>query len=106
MATNAVGRNNCMGRTPTTYPPRRTLPAHLATALAVAKVATGLTFRGLEQLSGIDNSYIVKLTKGTRCPSREVAEELIDALGLDDDVALELMEVAVVKRYYYPPRNS
>ena len=99
-----MGRNNPMGRT--TYPPRQTLPDHLAHALAEAKLATRLTFRDLEHLTGLDNSYICKLTKGTRLPSREVVQELIDHLPLTDDTIDQLMAVAKVKQYYYPPRGS
>lgn len=79
---------------------RRTLPPELAALLMEAQIRSGFTFRQLETITGLDNSYIVRLCQGTRCPSKTTAEKLIFVLDLDPDTAAWLREEAVEKAVY------
>ena len=56
-----------------------------------------MTFRQAGAVVGIDYSYLCKLTKGTRLPSRRVVERLAGVLLLSDDVVEELKAVAPVR---------
>jgi transcriptional regulator with XRE-family HTH domain len=64
------------------WPPRRTLPPDLASALWRAREKSGLTNRQVASQAGIDPSYLSKLVRGTRCPSLVTAERLIAVLPL------------------------
>ena len=77
------------------WPSRRTLPADLAAALWAARVNSGLSNRDAARLIGIDPSYLSKLVRGTRCPSRVVAERFIVFLPLTEDQQAALRVVAV-----------
>lgn len=77
---------------------RRTLPDHLAKALSEAHDHTGMTYREAAALIVIDSGYWWRLTKGERLPSRQVAGRIIDALGLDDELADELWGVAAIRQ--------
>lgn len=79
----------------TRYPARRTLPTDLARVLAAAHRDTGMSYRAVSRLIGIDHGYWRRLTLGERCPRRAVAEQIIEVLELDDDLAARLLEVAV-----------
>lgn len=74
--------------------PQRHLDARLADAIKAGKEATGLSWRGLAARTGISHSYLHHLSHGRRVPSRRTAEVLIYALGLDDEIAEGLREVA------------
>lgn len=86
-----------MDQTPT----RHRLPSELAQTLALLHAATGMPYGLIAQEIGIDGSYWRRLTLGERCPSRDVAQRIIDTLRLPDDVAQELLEASVdrVARY-------
>jgi transcriptional regulator with XRE-family HTH domain len=64
------------------WPPRRTLPPDLASALWRAREKSGLTNRQVASQAGIDPSYLSKLVRGDRCPSSVVVERLIAVLPL------------------------
>jgi hypothetical protein len=77
------------------WPPRRTLPADLASALWEARANSRLPNWALARLVGIDASYLSKLVRGSRCPSRVVAEGLIAFLPLTEEQQEALRVVAV-----------
>jgi cyanate lyase len=78
-----------------THPgPQRHLDARLADAIRTGKEATGLSWRGLAAATGISTPHLNHLSLGRRVPSRRVAETLIAALRLDDEIAEELRTVA------------
>jgi len=93
-------------RTDHTVPRRRTLPTHLAEALADAHKRSGFSFRGAAGRLGLDWSYWRRLCRGERCPSREVAARIIQTLNLDDDTATELLASAVVREPAPPGRRG
>lgn len=84
-------------RGPKDHTSRRTLPPHLADALAQAHETTGGSYRAVAAAIGIDYGYWRRLTRGERCPSREVARQIALVLELDDEVVDALMAVAVVR---------
>lgn len=91
---------------PTTHGPHRTrklLPPDLAAKLADAHQRTGASYRRVAAAIRIDHSYWRRLTRGDRCPSVEVAEQIIRTLRLDPDTANWLRHEAV-ERVVYPPR--
>ena len=90
-----MGHNPPMGHS--SFPARRLLPDHLAHVLADAHTSTGGSFRAVARRIGIDHAYWRRLTKGERCPSREVAERIINALDLHHHLAEALMAAAVEK---------
>ena len=78
-----------------THPgPQRFLDARLADAIREGKEQTGLSWRGLAAATGISRAHLNHLSLGRRVPSQRVAEVLIEALGLDNEVATALREVA------------
>ena len=76
---------------------RRYLPPEVASGLRFAFERRGLTLRDVAREVGISESYLYRLTVGERCPSRSVSWRLIDALNLDDDLACDLLDAAVIK---------
>jgi len=74
--------------------PQRHLDRLLADAIKAGKEATGLSWRGLAAATGISTPHLNHLSLGRRVPSRRVAETLIYALRLDDEVAEGLRKVA------------
>lgn len=85
-----VGPHDRMGHTA-----RQLIPLDLARELEAARLKHGLSLRQAGRLLDIDWSYLRRLCRGERCPSREVAERLIWGLDLDPEVAEELREAAV-----------
>ena len=76
---------------------RRTLPPDLAMALDEAHKRTGASYRAVASAIGIDWSFWRRLTRGERCPSRQVALRICDVLQLDDEIVDRLMAAAVVR---------
>lgn len=60
-----------------------------------AKEATGLSWRGLADATGICRAHLNHMSLGRRVPSQRVAGILINALDLDYETAVGLWEVAV-----------
>ena len=85
---------------------RRTLPPDLAEALAIAHADTGLSYRQVGDQLDLDWSYWRRLTRGERCPSRQVAGRIVDLLDLGDDVAAELLAESVVREPSSPGRRG
>ena len=79
---------------PATLQPRRHLAPHLAAAVRNGKHRSGLSWRGLAAETGISRAHLNNLSLGRRVPSRRTAEVIIDALGLDADIADELRAAA------------
>lgn len=73
---------------------RHLLPGPLGAALRAARVRHGWGLRPAARNVGISASYLCQLELGQRCPSTAVALALISALGLEDDVAGQLLDVA------------
>jgi cyanate lyase len=79
-----------------THPgPQRYLDPRLADAIREGKERTGLSWRGLAAATGVSTPHLNHLSLGRRVPSRRVAETLIYALDLDDEIAEGLRAVAV-----------
>ena len=74
--------------------PQRHLDPRLADAIRAGKERTGLSWRGLAAATGISTPHLNHLSLGRRVPSRRVAETLIYALDLDDEIAEGLRKVA------------
>jgi hypothetical protein len=87
-----MGQRHPMGH----HESRRTLPADLASALWEARVNSRLPNWVLARLVGIDASYLSKIVRGSRCPSRVVAEGLIAFLPLTEEQQEALRAVAVL----------
>lgn len=85
----------------TTYPPRHHLPPEVAQGLAHAHQQTGMSYRQVARAISIDWGYWRRLTRGERCPSRQVAQRIISTLHLPDDVAQELLEASVDRTAWY-----
>jgi ribosome-binding protein aMBF1 (putative translation factor) len=73
---------------------RHLLPADLARALRDARLNLGLSQRGAAARIGITAAYVCMLEHAERCPSTDVAGDLIEALELSSDVAAQLLAVA------------
>ena len=80
------------------YPPRRTLPPDVASALRAARQQSGLTNRDAAAQIGIDPSYLSKLVRGSRAPSSVVVEQLIAVLPLSEGDQQALRDAAVRDR--------
>lgn len=78
---------------------RKTLPTEVADALNLARMKRGLTIRAGADRCGISKSHFGNLVIGKRAPSDRVAMRLIHGLHLDDDVALDLLEQAVMSEW-------
>jgi cyanate lyase len=74
--------------------PQRYLDPRLADAIREGKERTGLSWRGLAAATGVSTPHLNHLSLGRRVPSRRVAEILIYALQLDDEIAEGLRKVA------------
>ena len=77
------------------YAPRRTLPPDIALALRMALDESQLSYRAAAREIGISHSYLHALTRGTRCPRRRTAEEIIVVLPLDLEAEAHLLREAV-----------
>ena len=73
---------------------RKTLPSPVATGVASALNRSGMTFRQAAAEIGTDVGHIHRITRGTRCPSPDVAQRLIEVLDLDPVTAAGLKELA------------
>lgn len=69
---------------------------HFAQTLARVRTDIGISQSFLARRIDMDHSYINRLEKGNRKPSREAVEKIIGGLHLDygDPQALELMDAA------------
>lgn len=76
---------------------RHELPPEVGDEIRRAFHRTGMTMAEAAHRIGISESYFYRLTVAERCPSRPVAWRLIDVLGLDDEVACDLLDAAVVR---------
>lgn len=76
------------------WPERRTLPPAIAAALREARQARGLGLREAARRVGVWPGYLCLLEQGKRCPSLAVAQDLVDELGLNRVLALELLALA------------
>jgi ribosome-binding protein aMBF1 (putative translation factor) len=83
---------------------RRTLPRGLAQALAAAHAASGWSYRQAARRLRIDWSYWRRITRGERCPSRQIAQRIIWTLDLDDDTAQWLLAESVEREPAPPGR--
>ena len=73
---------------------RKTLPTTVAAGVGMALTRTGMTFRQAAAKIGTDVGHLHRITRGTRCPSPDVARRLIAVLDLDSATATRLREVA------------
>jgi transcriptional regulator with XRE-family HTH domain len=73
---------------------RHYLPEELSTALREARRARGLGLRQAAVRIGIGPGYLSLLEHAERCPSVAVARAIVRALGLEGDLADELLAVA------------
>ena len=73
---------------------RRRLPGHLAGRLLSAHLVTGASYRRVAEVVGIDVAHYWRITRGERCPSPEVAEQIIDVLELNAEVSEALRDAA------------
>lgn len=89
---DSVGNDNPTGNS---YPSRRTLPPWLADVLLAAHLQSGRSYRAAAKTIGIDVGHWWRITRGDRCPSREVAERIVAAVDLPVIVVDDLMDVAV-----------
>ena len=94
-----MGLTHPMGQTE--YPPRCTLSPGTSALLAEAHGLTGLSYEQIGALCGIDGSYWRRLTIGQRCPSRPVAQRIIQVLDLGHEAADRLLSEAVVGKGRY-----
>ena len=81
-------------RRPATLKPQRYLAPHLSSAIRNGKHRSGLSWRGLAAETGISRAHLNNLSLGRRVPSQRTAEVIINALGLDADIADELRAAA------------
>lgn len=70
-------------------------PEGLGPALRAARESAGLSQTGLADKVLIQRSHVSKLERGTRCPSRLLAERLIAVLDLGPDSEALLRSSAV-----------
>ena len=89
---------SAMANMRTSYPPRQTLSPGTAQALLTALRESQLSYRQAASRIGISSGYLHGLTHGTRCPSREVAVGLIDALVIPEPAAADLLAEAAEGR--------
>ena len=78
---------------------RREIGPRLGGEIDAARRRAGLTFREAAQQIGISAGYLCELTKGRRCPSREVTESIILVFPMSAGAAEKLRSVAVVPRW-------
>ena len=83
-----------MENTPVEHSARHVLPAVLAVELRAARRRRGLGLREAARKIDITAGYLTLLEQGKRCPSVEVADDLIAALALPRGIALRLLDVA------------
>ena len=69
-------------------------PPTFATTLARLRTARRLNHRHLADASGLDHTYISRLERGKREPSRETVTVLAGALGLGDLDRARLLRAA------------
>ncbi|MCG6497633.1 helix-turn-helix domain-containing protein [Kitasatospora sp. A2-31] len=74
---------------------RRIPPTALGPMLLVARARAGFSQSALARQVGVTPAYVAKLEHSTRCPSRGVAEQLADVLGLGADERVLLLSAAV-----------
>lgn len=74
---------------------RRVPPAELGPMLNRARLRAGLRGTEAARLVGISRQYLVRLESGQRCPSVDVAERLVEVLGIDGADRVLLLEAAV-----------
>jgi transcriptional regulator with XRE-family HTH domain len=74
---------------------RRLPPPEFGPTLRRARKAAGLTPSTLARRTGLTPSYVSKLERGTRAPSRTVAARLADALHVDAEQRHVLLAGAV-----------
>ena len=72
---------------------RRMLPPELAAGIRTGLRASGMSLRQAAEIIGIDNSYLCRLTQGTRMPSHHVAARLVNRLPIDLDTADALLDL-------------
>ena len=72
---------------------RRILPNHLALGIRCGLDQAGLSLREAAEIIGIDNSYLCRLTLGTRFPSHAVAARLVIHLPIDAEIADALLDL-------------
>jgi predicted transcriptional regulator len=60
-----------------------------------ARLRAGLRGTEAARLVGISRQYLVRLESGQRCPSVDVAERLVEVLGIDGADRVLLLEAAV-----------
>ena len=77
------------------YADYQLLDPGLADALRQARLDRCLSLREAARAAGIDHSYLLRLERGERCPRVGVAVRLAAVLGLDDDLATELIDASV-----------
>ena len=82
-----------------TYPERREIGPRLGGEIDAARRRAGLTFRQAAPRIGISAGYLCELTKGRRCPSTWVAEDIIAELPMTAGAAEELRIVAVERKW-------
>lgn len=75
---------------------RRVASPELGQMLTAARTRQGLGLRETARLAGIGADYLLRLEKERRVPSRSVARDLADALGLDGDERNMLLDAAVL----------
>jgi transcriptional regulator with XRE-family HTH domain len=73
---------------------RHALAPELAAALRRARKARFRTVGAAARAAGMSRSHLSRMENGTRCPSTVIAWALIDRLGLEPGLALELLAVA------------
>lgn len=72
---------------------RRTLPPDIAAGIRAGLHRSGLSLRQAAEIFGIDNSYLCRLTNGTRYPSHKVAARIVNLLPIDQDTADALLDI-------------
>jgi transcriptional regulator with XRE-family HTH domain len=73
----------------------RNSPAAFGIAIREVRATQSLTMRELATRVGISAPYINEIEKGHSRPSLDIALRLCDALGLDPEVALQLLQYRV-----------
>jgi len=77
---------------------RHLLPPDLAADLRHAREVKGVSLRVAAKAIGIDAGYLSRLERGLRAPRMSVAVRWARVLDLDEDVAEQLLDAAVVMR--------
>lgn len=78
---------------------RREIGPRLGSEIDAARSRAGLTFREAARRIGISAGYLCELTKGRRCPSTGVAEDIVAVLPMTAGAAEELRRVAVERKW-------